>query len=206
MNIAAPYTAICPTLDSEVLIALARTRKPMTGREIARLTGRKAHAGVQDVLTRLVEQGLVDRQEAGRAWLFSLNREHIAAPAVDVLASMRAELLQRIRATVEVWEIKPLAASLFGSFARAEGDTQSDIDLFLVRPQDVADEDARWRAQLNDLADHIERWTGNQASIAEVSERELDQLRTGGPPIVSELRRDALFIYGAEINDLLGMA
>jgi len=204
MDVARPYTAICPTLDSEVLAALAGTRRPMTGREVTRLTGRTSHRGVLDVLARLVEHGLVERQEAGRAFLFTLNRDHLAAPAVDVLAGMRTELLRRIRDAVTAWEIKPVHVSLFGSTARGEGDTGSDIDLFVVRPTAVSDEDAQWRAQIDLLARQIERWTGNQASVAEAAEGEMDRLRKEDRPVLAELRSDAIVVEGAEIPALLG--
>jgi len=76
MDVAHPYTAVCPTLDSDVLSVLAGTTRPLTGREVARMLSRASHSGVLNVLNRLAEHGLVDRQEAGRAFLFTLNREH----------------------------------------------------------------------------------------------------------------------------------
>lgn len=203
MDVSQPYTAICPTLDSEVLAVLAGSRRPMTGREIARLTGRTSHRGVLEVLSRLVEHGLVERQEAGRAFLFTLNREHLAAPAVDVLAGMRAELLRRIRAAVAAWEIQPANVSLFGSAARGEGDTHSDIDLFVVRPDEVSDEDSHWRRQIDELTREIQRWTGNRASIAEAAASELDRLRTDDRAIVDELRSDGIVLGGAGLAQLL---
>src|ERR1700689_3504474 len=118
MDVSKPHTAICPTLDSDVLAVLAGTTRPLTGREIARLTGRTSHRGVLEVLHRLVEHGLVERQEAGRALLFTLNREHLAAPAVEVIAGMRAELLRRIRNTVSAWKVEAIHVSIFGSTAR----------------------------------------------------------------------------------------
>lgn len=203
MDVAHPYTAICPTLDSEVLSVLAGTARPLTGREVARLTGRDSHSGVLDVLNRLAEHGLVDRREAGRALLFALNREHLAAAAVDVLAGMRTELLTRIRHAINAWEIAPINVSLFGSTARGDGDTSSDIDLFIVRPDDVGEEDARWRGQLDDLAQQIQRWTGNHARIAEAAEAQIAQLRADEPPIVAELRSDAILLGGSELPALL---
>jgi predicted nucleotidyltransferase len=158
---------------------------------------------VLDVLNRLAEHGLVDRQEAGRALLFARNHEHLAAPAVDVLAGMRTELLNRIRHAINAWEIAPVNVSPFGSTARGDGDTRSDIDLFIVRPNDVAEEDARWRAQLDDLARQIQRWTGNHARIAEAGEAEITQLSKDEPPIVAELRTDAIVLGGSEIPALL---
>ena len=206
VDVAHPYTALCPTLDSGVLSVLAGTTRPLTGREVARLLDRPSHSGVLDVLNRLTEHGVVDRQEAGRAFLFTLNREHLAAPAVDVLSGMRVELLDRLRRAVEGWEIAPVHVSLFGSTARGEGDIHSDIDLFVVRSKAVAEEDARWRAQLDGLAGRVQRWTGNSAGIAEVGEMEMERLRTDAPPILAELRADAITLAGPEVEKLLGRA
>lgn len=204
MDVARPYTAICPTLDSGVLSVLAGTTRPLTGREVARLAGRSSHSGVLNALERLVEHGVVDREEAGRALLFTLNREHLAAPAVDVLAHMRSELLDRLRSAVDSWEIAPVHVSLFGSAARGEGDTDSDIDLFIVRPKKVDSEDPRWREQLDLLARRVQRWTGNRLGIAEVGKAEIPRLRKDEPPILDELRADAITIAGPEAKTLLG--
>lgn len=206
MDVAHPYTAICPTLDSGVLSVLAGTTRPLTGREVARLLDRPSHSGVLDALNRLAEHGLVERQEAGRALLFTLNREHLAAAAVDVLAGMRTELLNRLRNAIGSWEVAPAHVSMFGSAARGEGDTQSDIDLFIVRREGVDEEDEPWRAQLDLLAQQVQRWTGNRAGIAETGEREIARLRTDTPPIVDELRSDAITLAGPEAAALLGAA
>lgn len=206
VDLARPYTSICPTLDSGVLSVLAGTTRPLTGREVSRLVGRPSHSGVLDVLNRLAEHGLVDREEAGRAFLFTLNREHLAAPAVDVLAQMQRALLQRLHDAVESWEMPPIHMSLFGSGARGEGDTRSDVDLFVVRPKAVDSEDPAWREQVDQLSRQVQRWTGNRAGISEVSESTLPQLRKDAPPILDELRADAITISGPEIAALLGKA
>ena len=150
-------------------------------------------------MARLVEHGLVDREDAGSAALYRLNREHLAAPAVDVLASLRPELVSRIRRKIEDWAFAPVGASLFGSLARGEGDTRSDIDVLLVRPDDAGDDETLWRTQVDDLATSVERWTGNHTSIVEVTESELAQLRDSGRAIVDELRRDALPLFGVDV-------
>jgi hypothetical protein len=206
MDIAHPYTALCPTLDSGVLSVLAGTTRPLTGREVARLLGRSSHSGVLNALNRLSEHGLVDRQEAGRALLFTLNREHLAAPAVAVLAGMRLELFNRLRAAISGFQIAPVHVSLFGSTARGEGSIHSDIDLFVVRPSEVDDDDPQWRAQIDLLARQVQRWTGNRAGIAETAEAEIERLRAEAPPIVAELRADAITLTGPDVTTLLSRA
>lgn len=186
-----------------MLQTLAGTSMAMTGRQVALLTGRSSHSGVLDALNRLSTQGLVDRVELNRASLFSLNRDHLAAPAVIALAGLRTELVARIRAEIAAWAIAPIHASLFGSTARGDGDTRSDIDLFVVRPACVLEDDGCWRAQLDGLAARIERWTGNRASISEAAEPEISRLRSDPPPIVDELRSDAILLGGQTLTGLL---
>jgi DNA-binding transcriptional ArsR family regulator len=204
MDLSRPYRAVCPALDSDVLAVLAGTLRPLTGREVARLARDRSPMGVRDVLNRLTEQGLVERREAGRALLYALNREHLAAPAVIVLAGMRTELLRRIRDAIDGWDLAPVHASLFGSAARGDGDTTSDIDVFIIRPRNIDDGDSVWRNQLDALGVSIERWTGNYAAIADVSEAELPRLRAEDAPIVRNLRDDAVPVHGPTIRDLLG--
>lgn len=205
MNIARPHTALCPTLDSEVLVVLVRTTRPLTGREVARLVER-SEPGVRRTLQRLVTHGLVDSAEAGRALLYTLNREHVAFPVIDAMASLWPEFVRRLRQAVNDWEIEAVHVSLFGSAARSDGGTASDIDLFVVRPDDVDDADDRWRHQVDGLATSIRRWTGNHAAIAEVSRRELRRLRREQPPIVADLRADAVELLGKPVSALVGPA
>jgi hypothetical protein len=186
-----------------VLTVLAGTTRPLTGREVARLAGRPSHKGVLDSLHRLCDHGLVDHSEAGRALLFTLNRDHLAAPAVQVLAGMRHELLTRIRTAVRDWTVAPIHLSLFGSAARGDGDVNSDIDLFLVRPTQIGDDDRPWAEKRDALAEQIERWTGNRTGIVEVGEEELERLGRQQPPVVSALRRDAIVVAGPPIAHLL---
>ena len=204
MDVAHPYKSVSPTLDGEVLRVLARTTGVLTGREVAALTGRRSHSGVLDALNRLTEHGLVNRVELNRAYLFTLNREHLAAPAVQLLMGMRAEFLRRIRAALDSWEIAPANVSMFGSAARGDGGTASDIDLLVIRPRDVDEDNPTWRTQVADLKDQIRRWTGNYAQIVELADEELDQLRGDDRTIVAALRSDALVLHGPDISTMLG--
>jgi hypothetical protein len=200
MDMAHPFSAVVPSLDGEVLQTLAGTTMAMTGRQVALLTGRKSHSGVLDSLNRLTEQGVVDRVELNRAFLFTLNRDHLAAPAVIALAGLRAELISRLRSLIAGWKIAPIHASVFGSTARGDGDTRSDVDVFIVRPAAILEEDLHWRGQIDDLVDKTERWTGNRASISEVPETEIPRLRSDPPPIVESLRSDAIALSGPPVH------
>ncbi len=204
MNIARPYTVFSAPLDVEVLLVLRGTTRPLTGREIARLVTRGSPAGVQKALRRLALQGIIHAEEAGRALLYTLNRDHLAVPALETLARMRAELESRLRASIGEWEIAPAHVSIFGSAARGDGDTESDIDLFVVRRLNVDASDPRWRDQLDRLATDVYRWTGNHLAISEVGERELRSLRREHPPVVDAFGTDAITLVGPTPHKLLG--
>jgi len=202
VDLSRPYAVAAPTLDPGVLTVLAGANRPLTGREIARLLGRPSHSGVGAALNRLVVQGLVEREEAGRAFLFTLNREHLAAPAAELLAGLREELLRRIHDAVDAWGVKPAHLSLFGSAARGDGGTDSDIDLFVVRPVGVGRDTDVWRVQVDALGMEIERWTGNPTRIAEMGESEIPQVQKERPAIVDELRSDAITLAGPDVSIL----
>ena len=199
MDVARPYAAFGPTLDGAVLNVLAGTTRPLTGREVSRLAGRRSHAGVLDTLARLVEHGLVNRQEAGRALLYTLNRDHLAAPAVLMLAGLREELFRRLREAIAPWDIPPVHASLFGSAARGDGGTSCDIDLLVIRPPGIAEDDAQWRQQLDVLAASVLSWTGNRLSVSDVSEDDIPRLREADAPILRELDEDSILLAGAAL-------
>jgi nucleotidyltransferase-like protein len=203
MDVAHPEAAVTGgSLEGEVLAVLAATTKPLTGRHVGRLARRGSDKGVRLALNRLAEQGVVDTLDAPPAVLYTLNRDHIAAPVALALVGLRRALLDRLRTTIGAWETPATHASMFGSAARGDGDNNSDIDLFVVRPAMVSPEDPRWRAQLDSLSRDVTRWTGNHTGISEVGEEELPALAANRPPVLADLERDAITLTGPEARRL----
>jgi hypothetical protein len=202
MNISRAYSAVAPTVEGDVLVVLAGTTQPLSGRRVARLARRGSIAAVAKALDRLVRQGLVLRQEAPPASLYTLNRDHVAASTVEHLALIRTELLDRLRHAFSTWSILPTHASLFGSAARGDGDLDSDIDIFVVRPASVDSEDATWEGQLKDIGDAILAWTGNPAGIIDFAEQDIGQLLEQDRPVLKELQRDAVALAGVPLHQL----
>lgn len=204
MDLSRPWALIRSPIDTEVLLVLAGTERALTGREVARLVRTGSQPTVNAALRRLADDGLVQVEEAGNAFLYTLNREHLGAPAVELLLGIRMELERRLRAEIDQWGVAPTHVSIFGSAARGDGDTRSDIDIFVVRPPSVAEDDPGWGQQLERLADRIHDWTGNHAAISEVSAADVRRLRRERPPVVDELRRDAITLAGPTPTELLG--
>jgi predicted nucleotidyltransferase len=92
---------------------------------------------------------------------------------------------------------------MFGSFARREGAPESDIDLLLIRPNEVAEDDAAWTAQRYDLARHLEHWTGNSAQIVELASAELEAANKRGDRLIAAVRQDGVVLVGPKLRSLL---
>ena len=137
-------------------------------------------------MLRMVDEGLVLVVPGG----YVLNRDHIAAPAVEMLASLHGELTSRIRAAVDDWPTRPELVGIFGSVARRDGDARSDIDVLVVSNDTDLDD------RVDDLAERIRRWTGNRAQVIGRTPKEIARLRRAEEPILAEWTRDLVVIAG----------
>ncbi|MGC8513194.1 MAG: nucleotidyltransferase domain-containing protein [Acidimicrobiales bacterium] len=187
-----PLAVVTPTLDGDVLGVLALADEAFTTGQLHRTLSRFSEDGIRKALARLRKQGIVVSEPAGNAYLYRFNRDHLAAEPIRALARLRETLLARIEECLESWKRPPLYAAVFGSMARATAGTTSDIDLLLVKDDDVPDE--LWDAQLAKLADDISKWTGNDARPVTFSASELARRR--GEPLFAEVLADGLTVCG----------
>jgi hypothetical protein len=219
VNLSDPSQAITPTLDGPVLAVLARAGRPLTVGEVAVESVRGSEIGIRRCLGRLVEQGIVRATEVGRNRVHELNRDHLAAPAAELLGDLRLELWKRLRRELRRWRVDPYYACVFGSAARGDGDDQSDIDILLVHPLFPGDpkpprqptvrrtvavklsappswsevEAAHWIKQIDQLRERVPSWTGNCVQVVDVSYAEWIG-RPLGEGIWAEIERDAIEI------------
>jgi hypothetical protein len=202
MDLSRPYSLVSSSADMDALAVLARTSSPLSGREIARRSGR-SQEWTRTVMARLVELGIAEREAGGSALLYELNRDHLAVPAIEQLVELRALLVDRLRAELAGWALQPTAAVLFGSAARGDGGPDSDIDLFVVRSEGVDEDDPVWRAQIDGLAEGVRAWTGNSAGIAELGAGELEDLVDRAPPVLDSIRAEGIDLAGRRTATLL---
>jgi predicted nucleotidyltransferase len=220
MDLQDPTRSVTPTLDGPVLAVLARAGRPLSVGEVAAETARGSEIGVRRSLARLVEQGIVTAAVMGRNRVHELNREHLAAPVAELLAALRLELWRRLREALSVWDTPPLFAAVFGSAARGDGGSASDIDLLLVHPlltdeqrsrptsrrltalvgeravsfmtgAVVAEPDA-WRRQVDNLRDMVHAWTGNRLQVVDLSVYDWASYRAQRSPLLAEIDRDGI--------------
>jgi predicted nucleotidyltransferase len=187
-----PLAVVTPTLDGDVLAVLALVDEAFTTGQLHRTLSRFSEDGIRKALARLRKQGIVLAEPAGNAYLYRFNRDHLAAEPIRALARLRQTLLSRIEERLESWKWPPVYAAVFGSMARATASTSSDIDLFLVKDDDVPNE--QWDAQLAELADDVSKWTGNDARPITFTASDLARRRN--EPLFSEVLAEGLTVCG----------
>jgi hypothetical protein len=193
MDFAHLFRVVSPTLDGDVLAVLAGAEEAFSGRRVHRLVGHGSEPGIRKAVERLVEQGIVLRTQAGQAKLYRLNRQHVSAEGIALLAAARSELVARLREKISLWEEPPRCAVLFGSVARREAGPHSDLDLLIIRPSIIDEDSAVWTKQLASLEQAATAWTGNDARIVELAENELTQAR----PLLENALRDGIKLFGS---------
>jgi len=120
-------------------------------------------------------------------------------PALDVL---RSRMIGFLRQEVRSWTPPALHASLFGSAARGDGDTGSDLDLLVVRADNHRDDEA-WEAQLYDSGERILAATGNRAGWFVTTPADLRRAVQAGAPLIGEWRRDGVHLAGRRLDPIL---
>lgn len=193
MDAAHPLAVVTPSLDGDVLTRLALADTAFTPGQLQRLIPHATVAGIRRVLKRLAEQGVVTMSSAGvTAKVFELNREHLAADAIVELASQVPRLLERIGERVGSWIEPPTYAAVFGSFARRQATTVSDVDIFLVRP--ARSDDEVWFPQVEGLESAVTRWTGNDARAFVIDEDRLAE--PGYARVLDDIVREGISVTG----------
>ncbi len=100
----------------------------------------------------------------------------------------------------------PLSVIVFGSFARREADAHSDIDVVVVRPSGIDDDDDAWTDSIEAWRREVRRLTGNRVEVLEVSAGEAATKLGGRAQVWADIRRDGRVVYGTGLDQLRSVA
>jgi predicted nucleotidyltransferase len=195
MDFQRPFTIVTPTLDGDVLSTLAGADVELSGRELARRAGHGSTEGIRRAADRLAMEGIVLRRVAGGAHFYRLNREHIAARWIEGLATLPEQLIERLRTAIADWEEAASLAFVFGSVARREATSGSDLDILIVRRRGCDPDSETWRSQLVHLQQATTALTGNDARVLEIGEEELGRGRI--EPVLEDVLREGIELVGS---------
>ncbi|TAM68369.1 MAG: nucleotidyltransferase domain-containing protein [Microbacteriaceae bacterium] len=202
MDLSHPEYAVLGEDRARVLHRLFVLAEPVSGRRIHQLSGVKTLRTTQRILDDLVSVGMVDMRSIGSANAYEANRDHVMWGPIEEVLAVPAATEQRITEILrDTIDDRAAGSALYGSFARGEAGTHSDIDLFIVWNEGVS-EDVQADI-LHEVAERIRRLTGNQAQLFAITRPELERLIANDAPLIHSLRNDARRLTGVEIKRLL---
>ena len=201
MDFVQPVQAVVPGTQGRVLAVLAETTAELNLRTIARLAS-VSPAQASRVLPGLVQLGLVERHEVPPSSMFQLNRENVAAQVLLELASARDIAVERMSIAARELPHPPVSVIVFGSFARREADKHSDIDVVMVRPDDIDEEDDNWSDGVEQWRERVRAFTGNSVEVIEVGRAEASEKLASASSLWRDIARDGIVVHGATLNDL----
>jgi predicted nucleotidyltransferase len=199
-----PVEAVIPGATGRLLAALARVEAEVPVSILASIAG-VGRTRASGIIGELSDLGIVERREVGRTVMVSLARHSVAGELIDRLAHLHAEVIARLRAIASELEPAPETLLVFGSFARGEAGSYSDLDVLAVRSSE-ADPD-KWAAALSVFAEQARDLAG---SPVQVLDYDLDDLRRKAGPRArvgrefwSAVRRDAIVLTGSQLDVLI---
>ena len=196
-----PVQAVVPGAQGRVLAVLAETTAPLNLSTLARLAGVSV-AQASRVMPGLVELGLVERREIPPSSQFRLIRENVAAQAIIELARSREAAFSQIGSAASDLPIPPVSVIVFGSIARGDADRQSDLDVIVVRPDDVDDDDDVWATAIERWRSEAQAITGNTVEVLEVTQDEARTKLSGNAQLWRDVARDGTVVHGLTMNEL----
>ena len=204
MDFVRPVEAIVPGAQGRVLAVMAETTAELNLRTIAELSG-VSQAQASRVLPGLVELGVLERREVPPSSLFRFVPAHVASRTILALAHSTDTVLDELSHLAASLVVPPVSVVVFGSFARREADAESDIDILVVRPADVDEDDDRWASSMEQLHTDARHLTGNSLEVLEVSVDEIASLLNGRRPLWADIRRDGRVVHGLPLDELRGV-
>jgi predicted nucleotidyltransferase len=202
VDLGQPISSVIPSVQGSVLAVLVSTTRPLSQVEITNLVRPVAsRSGVRKALANLETAGLVTREDHPPAALYVLNRDHVAANAIVELAQLRQRMLDRFTHELSQWSIPAVTAVMFGSAARGDGDSQSDIDLLVIRPDHIDALDATWAEQRGQLAARGWRWTGNEVNLVEYARSEFRRLWRAHEPFLHAADDEGVVLFGVSLRE-----
>lgn len=202
MDYLSPIEAVIPGAQGRVLRVLANTERELTMRSVASLAGVSVGQTV-NVLHRLTALGLVERHDSGSAALVKLVRENAAAQALLRLNGLRDYVLSQLQQDAVSIQPSPASLVVFGSFARGEARSGSDIDVLVVDPPGLSPEAREgWGLSLGAWADASSCQAGNPVNLLRMSLDDFRHFRDSSASLWQEIQRDGVLIAGREPETL----
>lgn len=201
MDFRHPVEAAIPGAQGRVIAALLGTSGDLNLRTIARVAGVSV-AQASRVLPGLVDLGMIERREVPPSSLFRIVPEHVATRALVALADSRAVVLAEMGRAAAKIRPAPISVIAFGSFARGDGEPDSDIDVIMVRPTGIDADDDGWSQAIERWRTVISRVAGNTVEILDVDADAVAAKLSGRSELWRDVHRDSQVVFGKRLDEL----
>lgn len=203
MDFRRPVEAVIPGVQGRILAVLVETTAELNLRTVARLAG-VSPAQASRVLPELVALGLVERREAPPSALFTMVEDNVASRAIRALSRSRAAVLKEFGSLAHDMDPSPVSVVVFGSLATGEADATSDLDIVIIRPAGVLDDDDPWASSLDAWRTAARHLTGNRVQVLDIDETSVKRRLRRPTKLWADVIRDGVTVYGRPLDQLRG--
>lgn len=188
-----------------VLRVLHFHKAGITGRETAGLAGISPKSALI-ALTRLEQLKLVNRVIGGRDHHFTLNREnYLVKNGIIPLLKSETDFLNRVL-TLIIKEIRDLSISivLFGSVARGEETSASDLDIFIITNNKKSGNEIL--KKIKELRAVIEKEFGIHLSPLIYTKEKFLREAKSNSPIIETIKSEGRLLHGIPVKGIINGA
>ncbi len=174
-----------------------------TGRALAHAAGVEPKRAAE-ALADLVEAGLVDRRRAGRAFLYSLNRDNYAVAEILLPAFMNErDWLKRLGDEIRHSLPGIDSVILYGSWAKGKAQPQSDVDLLLVTGQNDKNQAIQLQERANDIRARMSERYGRPISLLIVGLKNLRRRLRKRDRFIREILAEGQVLAGSGLGEVV---
>jgi len=176
----------------------------ITGRALAQAAGVEAKRA-SEALAGLVNAGLVQRRRAGRAFLYSINRDSYIVDQI-LLPAFLHERHWLERLGQEVLSSIPNASSviLYGSWAKKTANPESDVDLLVVASSNSLDRAPGFQDTIDETRGKMSERFGRPVSLLVLRRDEVRRRLRRRDTLIREIIAQGRVLAGSSLAEVLG--
>ncbi|MEO7803728.1 MAG: helix-turn-helix domain-containing protein [Actinomycetota bacterium] len=201
MDMIHPIEALIPGAQGKLLSVLTRAGSPLSLRTLADLAN-VSPAQVSRLLPSLIELGIVEKSEVPPSILLRLVPQNLVSKSLLELLEMKDTLIAALKERTKAIGPPPINLTLFGSIVRGQVTAGSDIDVLVIRPSAVDDENSAWWISLGDWVDEARTLSGNRINLLEVAEEEVRTLMRSNRPPWNSISEEGIMLAGKPLNQI----
>jgi predicted nucleotidyltransferase len=176
----------------------------LTGRALAQAAGVDAKRAAE-ALNELAGSGMVQRRRAGRAFLYSINRDSYAVDRILLPAFLNErDWLQRLGE--EILRSVPGIRSviLYGSWATRRATPESDVDLLLVTNPKPKHRTQRLQERIDEVRGRLTLRYGRSVSLLVLSQDEFRRRVRARGALTRDIIAHGRVLAGSSLAEMLG--